>query len=100
MQFSERMSAGRRLVILVVLKGAPEFTCHEYRLAELMAGDHGDAVGRDALRTELAWLEEQGLVLNQQTPQGLWISTLTVRGEDVATGRTVVPGVSRPRPEF
>jgi len=49
------------------------------------------------LHTDLAWLEEQGLVICQQ-PRAGWIVTLTSRGGDVAEGRASVPGVARPQP--
>lgn len=100
MDFSDRMRAGRRLVILRVLAGMPQYSGHEYRIAGVMEDDHGESASRDQLRGELGWLEEQGLVICQSTSQGLWVATLTVRGEDVACGRTEVPGVARPRPEY
>jgi len=100
MQFSERMRAGTRLVILKVLRGMPQYTGHEYRVAGVMESDQGEPISRDQMRSELAWLEEQGLLLCQKTPQGLWVATLTARGDDVACGRAEVPGVARPRPEF
>ncbi|MBP6582960.1 MAG: hypothetical protein KA204_05780, partial [Chromatiaceae bacterium] len=53
-------------------------------------------VSFDAVRGDLAWLAEQGLVL--VTGGEIPVATLTVRGEDVARGRSQVPGVARKLP--
>nr|WP_231111647.1 hypothetical protein [Vibrio mimicus] len=42
------------------------------------------------------WLQEQGLVSLRDVGD-CQIARLTGRGEDVATGQAVVPGVKRPR---
>lgn len=53
----------------------------------------GYIVGIDRLRTDCAWLAEQGLgELNGDTFR------LTDRGADVVMGRVVAPGVHRPEP--
>ncbi|MEG6550418.1 ArsR family transcriptional regulator [Desulfocurvibacter africanus] len=55
---------------------------------------YGFAPSRDRMRTELRWLEEQGLLsLSGET---CLVATLTERGEDVARCRVMVPGVKRP----
>src|SRR5690554_4711162 len=87
----------RRLGILRILSRRNQFTTNEYSLNEELAGHYGHHVSRDTLHTDLAWLEEQGLVICQQ-PRAGWIVTLTGRGADVAEGRARVPGVARPQP--
>jgi Fe2+ or Zn2+ uptake regulation protein len=64
------------------------------------AADHsaGFTVSRDQVRTELAWLSEQGLVSTRSILDGLMVAKLTERGADVAAGRAVVPGVQKPGP--
>ncbi|WP_335342335.1 hypothetical protein [Sedimenticola hydrogenitrophicus] len=57
----------------------------------------GHGISSDRLRTELAWLTEQGLI-SVENVAGLQVAKLTRRGEDVALGRSRVPGVARPRP--
>lgn len=94
--FAETEAADRRLVILRILRECADYTSNEYVLGESL-GQFGHRVGQDRLRTELAWLDEQGLIIAQQ-PGGVWVVTLTQRGEDTAAGRTTVPGVKRPRP--
>lgn len=94
--FAEAETADRRLVVLRVLQSCADYTSNEFVLVESI-GQFGHRVGADRLRTDLAWLEEQGLVIAQR-PSGVWVVTLTARGDDVASGRAMVPGVKRPRP--
>ena len=48
------------------------------------------------MRGHLAWLDEQGLIV--LAAGDIQIATLTLRGEDAATGSARIPGVARPRP--
>ncbi len=57
----------------------------------------GHRLGRDAVRSHLAWLDEQGLCTTKDV-SGCLVATITGRGLDVAEGRSTVPGVKRPRP--
>lgn len=57
----------------------------------------GSPIAYDRLQSQLAWLAEQGLVTLAKLP-GTVVATLTVRGEDIAAGRAMVPGVKRLRP--
>ena len=86
----------RRLELLKLLREAADYTGHEAWLSsELIRLAFGCA--RDTLRADLAWLDEQGLIIAQQ-PGGVWLATLTQRGLDVANGVARVPGVTRPGP--
>ncbi|MEN9533724.1 MAG: hypothetical protein RIQ83_2948 [Pseudomonadota bacterium] len=55
-------------------------------------------VTRDRVKTLLAWLEEQGLVRIERLAT-VQVAHLTGRGQDVAEGRAVVPGIKKPRAE-
>lgn len=57
---------------------------------------YGIKISRDEVRTHIAWLEEQDLITTE-TVAGCIVATINGRGEDVADGRAVVPGVKRPR---
>lgn len=57
---------------------------------------YGIKVSRDEVCTHISWLDEQGL-LTTATVGGCTVATINGRGEDVAEGRTVVPGVKKPR---
>lgn len=85
-----------RLMLLQVLTEASEYSHNEDVLRSAVR-ELGHAVSRDALRTQLAWLAEQGLVRTEETA-GLLVARLTSRGEDAAQGLAQIPGVSRPRP--
>lgn len=90
------MAADRRLSILLLLDQAPAATAGEALLQAALA-QFGHAPSADQVRTDLAWLAEQGLATVTETG-GLMIARISVRGADVAHGRAVVPGVKRPRP--
>ncbi|ERS04618.1 hypothetical protein Q673_06200 [Marinobacter sp. EN3] len=97
MSYQDFQTEGRRLGILRILHRRNQFTANEYSLNDELGGNYGHHVSKDQLHTDLAWLEEQGLVICQQ-PRAGWIATLTSRGADVAEGRARVPGVARPLP--
>jgi repressor of nif and glnA expression len=59
-------------------------------------GLYGHNVSRDAVRTHMAWLSEQGLVQVEDLA-GCHVATLTGRGDDVLNGRATVPGVKKGR---
>src|SRR5262245_45284068 len=94
--FAEHFAADRRLVILRLLAGAPGYQANEYLLHAALP-NKGHSVSRDMIRTDLAWLAEQGLV-SVKRPEDVAIATLTERGVDVGAGRAAVPGVKRPLP--
>lgn len=96
MSFESFETEHQRLVVLQVLEEDADYAKNETVLqAALSALGHG--ISGDRLRTELAWLSEQGLVAVEAVA-GMQVAKLTRRGEDVALGRSRVPGVARPRP--
>ena len=95
MSYADDVIADLRLRILRELQSAEAYTLNEVTLRDRLNPVHMPS--RDRLRTALAWLDEQGCLVAQQ-PGGVWLATLTARGEDAAAGRTHVPGVRRPRP--
>ncbi|BBR57905.1 MULTISPECIES: VpaChn25_0724 family phage protein [unclassified Klebsiella] len=58
---------------------------------------YGHKVSRDSVRTQLAWLKEQGLV-SLSDVSGCYVAEITGRGDEVASGLITVPGVKKPRP--
>lgn len=94
MSFEKILTEDRRLVILRILQEQVSYKANSSVLA--MAMEHfGHALSRDYMRTQLAWLAEQGLVVIDDIGPVL-VATLTTRGQEVAKGVAVVPGVSRP----
>lgn len=88
------LAKDRRLVILRALSDQ-NYALNESVLA-IVLEEFGHRVSRDVVRTELAWLAEQGLVTLETVGGRLIVATLTERGGEVATGRAKVPGVRRP----
>ena len=81
-----------RISILALLTAFSDGTaCSEDVLLDALNAAQSRPMGisADRLRTELAWLSEQGLVLHENGA-----ALLTERGRDVAEERTTVPGVA------
>ena len=95
--FADHVAADRRLAILRILEGSPEYRANAYLIQRMMQG-FGHAPSLDQLAGDLAWLAEQGL-LEVQTVGAVQIPQLIARGVDVACGRAIVPGVARPMPD-
>ena len=96
MSYRDLIAEHIRLSILQVLEQDAQYVHNETVLqSALSAVGHG--VSADRLRSEMAWLAEQGLLVVSDTG-GLQIAKLTRRGGDAAQGRASVPGVARPRP--
>ena len=100
MSYHDHFASHLRLTILRVLSELPGYKSNDSLLTSA-----ADAVGvpatRDQVRTELAWLAEQRLVITDEPGlMRLVIAVATERGLDVAAGRATVPGVQRPAPRF
>lgn len=92
--FAAHLSADRRLVILRLLAELPMYRANSSVL-HMALERFGHATTRDLVKTDLAWLAEQGLV-NTEVMGPVLVATATERGQDVASGRAMVPGVARP----
>lgn len=97
MSYRQFAAADQRMVVLQALEEDPGYSHNEGVLRSVL-GTFGHQVSRDGLRTELAWLAEQGLITLSDAG-GVQVAKLTSRGEDVAQGHARVPGVARPRLE-
>ena len=60
---------------------------------------YGHKVSRDTVRTQLAWLREQGLVTLSDV-SGCYVAEISRRGDEGASCLTTVPGVKKPRPRW
>lgn len=56
---------------------------------------HGIHMSRDAINTQLSWLEEQGLI-RTETVGSVVVATIRRAGQAVALGRSFVSGIKRP----
>ncbi len=94
--FFKFVTADRRLMILKILEQDAGYSMNAYVIQSCLSAVAHE-VSMDRLKTDLAWLEEQGLVV-LKTVSGLHVAQLTIRGTDAANGRIVVPGIKRPLP--
>lgn len=85
---------------LAILRTLTEVAAHSANDSLLMTVMEtlGLPITRDQLRTQIGWLEEQGLVRLMRPNGTLTVVTLRERGADVAIGRAHVDGIQRPAP--
>ena len=98
MNFRDILDGEQRLAICQLLEQDLDYSHNEHVIKRAL-GMVGHNLGSDLLRNHLTWLQEQGLVtLDQESVPSAWVVKLSVRGQDAALGRTLIPGVARPRP--
>lgn len=86
-----------RLRVLQILSGVPRYQANDVLVRAQLAQRYAHSLSQDALRTELAWLDEQALVSYQRAGEVVLVA-LTQRGHDCAAGVVQTPGVARPGP--
>lgn len=86
----------RRLAILRTLEQAPGYKSNEAILTQ-MANALAIVSTRDQVRSELTWLQENGLVTVEEIV-GLLIATATQRGVEIAQGLAGHPDIAKPSP--
>lgn len=96
-QFQNTITEDRRLSLLLVLQSTPGYSANAFLLRDAVDQIYGHSASVDQVKTDLAWLSEQGLITTR-TSGDVVLGTLTTRGADVASGRAVQPGVKRPMP--
>lgn len=97
MSFAELANEHARLAMLQLLQADADYSINENVLQHALQSI-GHSLSADALRTQAAWLAEQGLLVTRLVGADLQVHQVSRRGEDVALGRVTVPGVARPRP--
>lgn len=95
--FAELWREDRRLVILRTLAETSGYSCNDSILQTILV-TFAHKCSRDQVRSELAWLQEQGYLTYDVLETGTYIATITQSGIDVAQGNITVPGVKRPGP--
>jgi hypothetical protein len=96
--YAKLKQADRRQVILRTMAEDSAYGVNEYVLRRVL-DSMKHTVSADLLRTDLRWLEEQGLLVTEDV-SGTMVAKLTARGLDVASGAVLVPGVQQPMPEI
>ena len=97
LNFADITRADMRLVMLRCMAEDPGYALNESTL-QLAVEMFGHRVSRDQVRSEMRWLQEQGL-LAVEAVSGILVAKLTGRGMDCAEGRCIVDGVKKPRPK-
>lgn len=92
--YAQVLTEDRRLVILRVLAEMTSYKANSSVIGTLLER-WGHEPSRDQIKTDLRWLEEQGLLAIEEIGSVL-LATLNERGMDVSKGRVVQPGVKRP----
>lgn len=95
MGLAEHKREDRRLLILKALASENDYAISDMVLRSLLE-EYGHTESSDTIRTDIAWLKEQGLVTTT-TMGTLTIAKVHSRGVDVAEGRAIIPGIRRPR---
>ncbi|MGX9522483.1 VpaChn25_0724 family phage protein [Vibrio mediterranei] len=95
MGFKRLLDEDRRLVILRSLHDVAGYEMND-SMIDTCLDAWGHRISRDEVRIHLAWLADNGFITLRELGDSQ-IATLTGRGEDVATGQAIVPGVKRPR---
>ena len=96
MSYAQAVIEDARLRMLTHLRAENDYSAHEHALRAMLRDTYGITLSAERLRGELAWLDEQGLVV--VVGEAVQVARLTQRGDDVATGAARVPGVLRPGP--
>lgn len=97
MSYQTTLAEDRRLSLLLVLLETPGYSANAFLLQSAVLGIYGHSASIDQIKTDIAWLAEQGLATARATGD-VMLATLTTRGADVASGRASVPGVKKPLP--
>ncbi|MFZ5536764.1 MAG: hypothetical protein ACOZAP_04710 [Pseudomonadota bacterium] len=95
--YHEVVSEHQRLVILQALTEDADYSHNEAVLHSMLAAI-GHGLSLDALRAQLRWLEDVGLVTVEEVKLVGLVARVTARGVDAARGLARVDGVARPRP--
>ena len=98
MSYQDFVTEDRRLALLRYLASDADYAMND-SIMQRSLERIGHGVSRDVVKGDFAWLAEQGLVSVEVVMGKIHVAKINARGVDVACGRAVVPGVSRPGPE-
>lgn len=91
--YTDYETARRRTDLLALLNGDHDKRSTEGLIRERLEVEYGYRLAHVDLRRDLAWLEEQQLILVHRYQDGqLWIAELRRAGQDVAERRAPLPG--------
>lgn len=94
--YNTLVTEASRLAILQVLEQDADYS-HNQNILQMILESLGFGLSSDRIRTELRWLEEQGLITVDAIGD-LLVAKLNQRGLDISKGLGKVDGIARPRP--
>jgi hypothetical protein len=97
-EFADYVGEHVRLTALRLMEGQATYCANDSVLTQA-SQSMGVGCTRDQMRGHLQWLSDQGLVTLLKPMPDVIVATLTQRGLDVATGRSLYAGVARPSPK-
>ena len=96
--FKEMYTQLRRIAILRFLFVAPGKTVNS-DILKIVLNERGITTSKDDLENDLCFLNAENCIEYKYffEENNLRVITLTEKGEDVATGKTIIAGIRRPR---
>jgi Fe2+ or Zn2+ uptake regulation protein len=94
MSLTEIKNEHQRRSILKALSAMVGFGANHSMVRETCAS-FGVGMSNDTIKTQLYWLEEQGLI-SIKTQGNYLLAELKARGQDVVDGLVFIPGIKRP----
>ncbi|MBS4773417.1 MAG: ArsR family transcriptional regulator [Proteobacteria bacterium] len=99
MAYQDFITEDRRLAELRFLAEDNDYSLND-SVMQTALGLIGHNISRDVILADFSFLADLGLIRIEKVLNGqVTVAHLTGRGEDVAKGRTTVPGIKKPRPE-
>lgn len=98
MSYQQLIAENQRRIMLKFLAQAPAYSLVSQHLRLAVNEVLPAPMSADAVATQLAWLEEQGLVKREKVGETT-VARLKQRGLDIVEGAATMPGVERPGPE-
>lgn len=92
----ETILAEQQRILILQLLNEDSDCCLNEQMLQKGLEMFGHKVSLDKVRTEVAWLKEQGCVTIEAVSRSVTLVTLTDRGLDVVNQRSVIPGIDRP----
>lgn len=93
---SDILTEHRRLAILQILNADSDYKANSVMLHSTLKL-LGQGAALSVVEGDIAWLEAQGLLAQQQLP-GCTVCTLRRAGIDAAEGTSKYPGIAKPLP--
>lgn len=97
MSLAQIQKEDRRYQILYLLSKEPDYAMNDILMHKALKMI-GHGVDPDLLKSDLHWLEMQGLIKNESVGS-FTVSKINRRGVSVAEGDAFIPGISRSTPE-